>query len=251
MASSPITSWQIDGETMESVTDFNFFSSKITLGADYSQEIKRLSFLGRKTMTNLDSVLKSRDVTLPTWVHLIKLIVSPVVMYRCDSWTIKKALIQKSRCFWIVVLEKTLESPLDSKEIKPVNPKRNQSWILIGRTDAEAETPIPWPPDAKSQLIEKDLDAGKDWRQEEKGAAEDEIVGWHHWLNVHKFEQSPGDSEGQGSLACYSPWGHKELNTTEWLNNNNNTLMEWKGKNYMIISIDTEKIFDKIQHLYN
>ena len=85
MASSPITSWQIDGETMESVTDFNFFSSKITLGADYSQEIKRLSFLGRKTMTNLDSVLKSRDVTLPTWVHLIKLIVSPVVMYRCDS----------------------------------------------------------------------------------------------------------------------------------------------------------------------
>ena len=121
-------------------------------------------------MTNLDSVLKSRDVTLPTWVHLIKLIVSPVVMYRCDSWTIKKALIQKSRCFWIVVLEKILESPLGSKEIKPVNPKGNQSWIFIGRTDAEA--PILWPPDVKSWLIGKEPDAGKDWSWEEKGMTE-------------------------------------------------------------------------------
>ena len=153
-----------------------------------------------------------------------------------------------------------VESPLGSKEIKPVNPKGNHSWIFIGRTEAEAETPIPWPPDAKrqlirkgcdakSQLIGKDHDAGKDWRHEEKGAAEDEMDGWHHWLSGHKFEQSPGDS-GQGNLACYSPWGHKELNMTEWLNNIT-TLIEWKGKNNMIISIDTEKVFDKIQHLYN
>ena len=153
-----------------------------------------------------------------------------------------------------------VESPLGSKEIKPVNPKGNHSWIFIGRTEAEAETPIPWPPDAKrqlirkgcdakSQLIGKDHDAGKDWIHEEKGAAEDEMDGWHHWLSGHKFEQSPGDS-GQGNLACYSPWGHKELNMTEWLNNIT-TLIEWKGNNNMIISIDTEKVFDKIQHLYN
>ena len=104
----------------------------------------------------------------------------------------------------------TLESPLDSKEIKLVNPKGNQSWIFIGKTDAEAKAPIFWPPDGKSQLIEKDSDVGKHWEQEEKGATKDEIVGWHHWFNGHEFEQAPGDSEGQGSLACWSPWGRKE-----------------------------------------
>ena len=117
----------------------------------------------------------------------------------------------------IVVLEKTLESPLDSKEIKPVNPKGNQPWTFIGRTDAEA--PILWPPDAKSWLIGKDPDAGKDWGQEEKGVTEDEMVGWHHRLNEHEFEQTLGDSEGQGSLARCSLRAHKELGTTEWLNN--------------------------------
>ena len=116
--------------------------------------------------------------------------------------------------FWTVMLEKTLESPLDFKEIKLVNPKGNQSWIFIGRTDAEAEAPTLWPPDVKSQLIRKDSDAGKDWEQEEKGATEDEMVGWHHWLNGHEFEQTPGDSEGQGSLACCSSWDHKVLDTT-------------------------------------
>ena len=105
------------------------------------------------------------------------------------------------------MLEKTLESPLDYKGIKPVHPKGNQSWIFIGRTDVEAETPILWPPDAKSWLIWKDLDAGKDWRQEEKGMTEDEMVGWHHWLNRHEFEQALGDGEREGSLACCSPWG--------------------------------------------
>ena len=116
------------------------------------------------------------------------------------------------------MLEKTLESPLDCKEIKPVNPKGNQSWIFIRRTDAEAETPILWLPDAKNWLIGKDPDAGKDWRQEEKGMMEDEMVGWHHWLDGHEFEQAPGVGDGQGSLACCSPWDHKESDMTERLN---------------------------------
>ena len=111
---------------------------------------------------------------------------------------------------------KTLESPLDSKEIKPVNPKGNQPWTFIGRTDAEVETPVLWPPDAKSLLIGKDPDAGKDWGQEEKGTKEDEMVGWHHQLDGHEFEQAPGDGEGQESLGCYSPWGSKEWDMTDW-----------------------------------
>jgi len=123
---------------------------------------------------------------------------------------------------WTELLEKTLESPLDSKEIKPVNPKGNQSEIFIGKTDAEAEAPILWPPDEKSQLIRKDPDAGKDWRQEEKGMTESETVGWYHWLNGCDFEQALQDGEGQGSLACWSPWGCEESDTTEQLNNNNN-----------------------------
>ena len=116
-----------------------------------------------------------------------------------------------------MVLEKILESPLDSMEIKPVNPKGNQPWVFIGRPDAEAEGPILWPPEAKSWLIGKDPDAGKDWRQE-KGTTEDEMVGWYHWLDGHEFEQVPGVADGQGSLACCSPWGCKESDTTEKLN---------------------------------
>ena len=119
-------------------------------------------------------------------------------------------------CFWTVVLEKTLESPLDSKEIQPVHPKWNQSWIFIGRTDAEAL--ILWPPDAKNWLIGKDSDAGKDWRQEEKGMTEDEMAGWHYQLNGHEFQQAPGVGNGQGSLACCSLWGRQESDMTEWLN---------------------------------
>ena len=122
--------------------------------------------------------------------------------------------------FWTVVLEKTFESPLDCKEIKWVNPIWSQSWIFIGRTDAEVEAPIIWPPDARRQLIKEDPDAGKDWRQE-KGMTEDEMVGWHHVLDGHGFEQTPGDSEGQESLARCSAWGCKESDVTEWLNNNN------------------------------
>ena len=126
-----------------------------------------------------------------------------------ESWTLK------NWCFWTVVLEKTLASPLDCKEIQPVHPNGNHSWIFNGRTDIEAEAPILWPPDAKNWLTEKDPDAWKDWRQEEKGTTEDEIVGWHHQLDGHKFEQALGGDDGQGSLACCSPWGHKESDTTE------------------------------------
>ena len=124
----------------------------------------------------------------------------------------------KNWCFWTVVLEKTLESPLDCKEIQPVHHKGNQSWIFIGRTDAEAETPVLWPPDAKNWLTGKDPDAVKDWRREDKETTEDEMVGWYHRLVAHEFEQAPGVGDGQGSLACYSPWGHKESDMTGQLN---------------------------------
>ena len=130
------------------------------------------------------------------------------------------------------MLEKTLNSPLDYKEIKPVIPKGNQSWIFIGTTDAEAEAPIIWSPDEKSRFIGKDPYAGKDWRQ--KRATEDEMVGWHHWLNGHEFEQIPRDAEGQGSLACCGPWGRKELDTTEQLNNNNNVFALFCLKNKVL-----------------
>ena len=174
-----------------------------------------------KAMTNLDSVLKCRDVTLLTRVHVAKAMIFPVVMYRCESWTIEKT-VPKNWCFQTVVLEKTLESPLDFKEIKPVNPVGNQPGIFIGRTDTEAEAPIFWPPGVKSWFIGKDPDAGKYQRQKEKGVTEDETFGGHHQINGHEYEQTMGDNEGQGSLVCCSPCGCKDFNTTERLNNNNN-----------------------------
>ena len=130
----------------------------------------------------------------------------------------KEIWVQKNWCFWTVVLEKMLESPLDCKEIQLVHPKGDHSWVFTGRTDVEAETLILWPPDAKSWLIWKDPVAGKDWGQEEKGTAEDEMVGWHHQLNGREFERTPGVGDGQGGLACCSSWGCKESDTTEWLN---------------------------------
>ena len=141
-----------------------FWGSKITADGKCSHKIKRHLVLGRKVMTNLDSIFKSRDITLPTKVHLVKAMVFPVVVYGCERWDYKESGAPKNWCFWTVVLEKTFESPLDCKEIQPVHSKGDQSWILI-RTYAEAETPILWPPDAKNQLIGKDSDAGKDWRQ--------------------------------------------------------------------------------------
>ena len=129
-----------------------------------------------------------------------------------ESW------VPKNWCFWTVVLEKTLVSPLDCKDIQPVHPKGDQSWVFIGRADAEAETPVLWPPHAKSWLTGKDSDAGRDWGQEEKGTTEDEMAGWHHRLYAHEFGWTPGVGNGQGGLACYDSWGHKESDTTEQLN---------------------------------
>ena len=129
-----------------------------------------------------------------------------------ESWELK------NWCFWTVVLEKTLESPLDSKEVQPAHPKRDQSWVFIGRTDAKAETPILWPPHVKSWLTGKDPDAGRDWGQDEKGMTEDEMAGWHHQLDGYEFEEALGVGDGQGGLACCSPWGRKESDTTEQLN---------------------------------
>ena len=155
-------------------------------------------------MTNLDSILKSRDIGLSVF---------PLVMYGCEL-DYKESWAQKKCCFWTVVLEKTLESPLDCQEIQLVHPKGNWSWIFIGSTDAEAETLILWSPDVKSWLIWKDPDFGKDWGQEEKGVTEDEMVGWHHWVNGHGFRWTPGVSDGQGGLAYCGSWGLKESDTT-------------------------------------
>ena len=156
---------------------------------------------------------RNTHITLPTKVPVIKAMVFPVVVCGCESWTVEKAERRRINAFeqWCW---RRLESPLDCKELKPVNPKGNQSWIFIGWTDAEAGAPILWPPIGKNWLIWKDPDAGKDWRQEEKGTTEDEMVGWHLWLDGHEFEQAPGVGDVQGSLVCYSPWGHKELDTS-------------------------------------
>ena len=206
---------------METVRDFTFLGSKITANGDCSHEFKRCLLLGRKSVTNLDSILKSKDITLPRKVHLLKAMVFPVVMKGCESWTIKKAEHRRIDAFELCCW-KRLFRVLDCKEIQPVHPKGNQSWIFIGRTDAEAETSVLWPPDVKNWLTGKDADAGKNWKREEKGITEDEMVGWHHWLDGHEFEQASGVGDGQGSLACYSPWGCRvghnwatELNCTE------------------------------------
>ena len=168
-------------------------------------------------MTNLDSILnKLRHyfATKSTYNQSYGFSSSHVWMRELNY---KESWAPKNWCFWTVVL-KTLERPLDCKEIQPVNPKGNQSWIFTGRTDTEAETPMHWPPGGKTWLIGKDPDAGKDWKQEEKGTREDEMVGWHHRLNKREFEQALGVGDGQGSLACCSPWGHKESDMTEQLN---------------------------------
>ena len=199
---------------METVTHCIFLDSKITADGDCSHKIKRRLLLGRKVMTNLDSTLKSRDNKGPS-SQSYGFSSSHVWMWELDhreSWALR------NWCFWTVVLEKALESPLDCKDIKPVNPKRYESWIFMGRTAAEAEAPIIWPPDSKNWVIGQDPDAGNDWRQEKKGTTEDEMVGWHHWPDGHEFEQALGVGDGQGNLVCCSPWGRKESNMTEWLN---------------------------------
>ena len=189
MASDPITSRQIDGETMETVSDFIFLGSKITAEGDCRYKIKRRLLLGRTVMTNLDSILKSRDILSRDGQRSVfGFSSSHVRMWELDY---KESWALKNWCFWTVVLEKMLnspfnKSPFNSEEFQPVHPKGNQSWIFTRRTDAEAETPIP--PDVKNWLIWKDPDAGNDWSQEKKGMTEDEMVEWHHRLDGHEFE---------------------------------------------------------------
>ena len=187
---------------METVKDFVFWGSKITADVDCSHEIKRRLLLGKKVMTNQDSILKSRhyfaNKRLSSQSYGFSS--SHVQMWELDH---KEGWALKNWCFQAVVLEKTLESPLDCKQIQLAHPKGNQSWIFIGRTDAEAESPIFWPPDVKNWLLRKVIDAGKDWRQEDKRTTE--TVGWYHRLDGHEFEQALGGGEGQGSLTCCGP----------------------------------------------
>ena len=171
----------------------------------------------KKSCDQPDSMFKSRNIILPTKVHLLKALVFPVVMYGCESWTIKKAECWRIDASELWCGRKLFRGPW-SKEIQPVNPKGNQSWIFIGSTDAEAETPILWPRDAKNWLTGKDPDAGKDWRHKEKGTTEDEMVGWHHWLDRHEFEQALGVGDGTGKPGVLQSMRSQESETTERLN---------------------------------
>ena len=230
MASGPITLWEIDGETVETVSDFIFLGSA---DGDCSREIKRRLLLGRKAMANLDSILKSRDITANKGLHS-----QSYGFSRSHGWMWevdhKESWVLKNWCSQIVVLEKTLESPLDSKEV-------SLEYSLEGLM-------LKLKLQYFGHLIRKDPDAGKDWRQKEKGTKEDEMIGWHHWLNGCEFEQTQGNSEGQGSLACCSPWGCKESDMTEWLNSNNGLLAnEHQGRKF----IDTIVLVKEINLLWD
>ena len=183
-----------------------------------SHEIKRHFLLGREAYDQSTQHIKKQKHYLDNKGPLSQsygFSSSHVGMWELDY---KESWALKNWCFWTVVLEKTLESCLDCKEIQPVHPKGDQSWLFIGSTDAEAETPILWPPDAKNWFIWKDPDDGKNWRPREKGTTEDEMAGWHHWLDRREFEWTPGVGDGQGGLACCNSWGCKESDMTEWLN---------------------------------
>ena len=177
-------------------------------------------------MTNLDSIFKSKDITLPTKVRLVKARVFPVVMYGCEL-DCEQSWVPKNWCFWTVVLEKTLANPLDCKEIQPFHSEGDQPWDFFGRNDAKAETPVLWPPHVKSWLIGKDFDTGRDWGLEEKGTTEDEMAGWHQWLDGRESEWIPGVGDGQGGLLCCDSWGRKESDRTERLN--------WTGVSIQIV----------------
>ena len=217
MAPGPITSWQLNGETMETVSDFIFLGSKITSDGDCRHEIKRRLLLGRKTMTNRDNILKSRDVTLPTKVCLVKAVIFPVVMYGCDSWTIMKAEYQRTDAFklwcWKLLRVPWTARRSNQSILKEISPeysleglmlklKLQYFGLLMQRTDSLEKKPWCW----------ERLKAGRE------GKTEDEMVGWHHQLNGQEFEQALRVGDGQGNLACCSPWGCKESDTTELLN---------------------------------
>ena len=200
------------GKQWKQCQTLSFLGSKITADGDCSHEIKRRLLLGRKVMTNLDSTFKSRDITLPTKVHLVKAMVFPVVMYGCESWTVKKAEHQRTDAFELWCWRRLMRVPWTTRRsnqsiLKEISPECSLEGLML-------KLKLQY----FGHLIWKDPDAGKDWRQEKKGTTEDEMVGWHHWLNGCEFEQVPGVGDGQGSLVSCSPWGHKELDTTEWLN---------------------------------
>ena len=190
--------------------DFIFLGSKIAADGNCSHEIKRHLLLGRKAMTNLDSILKSRDITLPTKVCIVKAMVFPAVTYGCESWTIKKADRRRIDGFELWCWRRLLRVPWTAGRsnesiLKEISPEYSLKGLML-KLKLQYFDYLMW---------RADFDAGKDWRQKEKGTTENKMVGWHHWLNGHEFEQAPGADEGQGSLPCCSPWGHKEMDTTE------------------------------------
>ena len=216
MASNPIISWQIDGATMATVRDFVFLGSKITADGDYSHEIKRHLLLGRKAMTNLESILKSRDITLPTKVRLVKAMVFPVVMYGCESWTIKKAECRRIDTFELWCWRRLLRVPWTARRsnqsiLKEISPEYSlEGWCFCWNFNTLAT----WCKEVTH------LKRPSCWERLKAGGEgdNDEMIGWHHWLNGHEFEQALGVGDGQGSLVCCSPWGRKESDTTELLN---------------------------------
>ena len=215
MASGPITSWQIDGETVETVSNFILGGSKITADGDCSHEIKRHLLLGRKVMINLDGIFKSRDITLPNKVRLVKAMVFPVVMYGCKSWIVKKAECWRIEAFELWCWRRLLRVPWTARRsnqsiLKEISPGCSLEGLML-----KLKLQYFWPPDVKSWLIGKDSDAGRDFGQEEKGMTEDEVVGWHHWLEGHEFEWTLGVSDGQGGLKCCSSWGRKGSDRTK------------------------------------
>ena len=234
--SSPITSWQIDGEKMETVMDFIFLASKIASDSDCSHAIKRYLLLGGKAITNLDSLLKSRDITFLTKIYIVKTMVFPVVMYGCESWTIKEAEHQRIDIFelwsWRILLRVPWRARrANQSTLKEINSEYSLKGLMLKLKLQN------W---SQSQLIRKDPDAGEDWGHEGNGATEDEMVGWRHRLNGYVFEQTPGDSKEQGSLACCSPWSHKELGSNKQLNSNR---CQYNIYEYYIA---WEKIYDMI-----
>ena len=214
LASSPITSWEIDRETVETVSDFILGGSKITADGDCSREIKRRLLLGKKVMTNLDSIFKSRDITLPTKVHLVKAMVFPVVRYGCESWTVKKAECQRIDAFELWCWRRLLRVPWTTRRsnqfiLKEISPGCSLEGLMLklqyfGHLMQRANS------------LEKTLMLGK--MEGRRRGREDEMVGWHHQVNGHGFEQTPGAGDGRGGLACCDSWGRKELDTTERLN---------------------------------
>ena len=217
MASGPITSWEIDGKTVETVSDFIFGGSKITADGDCSHEFKRCLLLGRKVMTNLDSIFKSRDITLPTKVRLVKAMVFPVVMYRCESWTVKKAERRRIDAFEVWCWRRLLRVPWTARRsnqsiLKEIIPGISLEGMML-------KLKLQYFGHLMSWLIGKDSDAGRDWVQEEKVTTEDEMAGWHHWLCVWRESKwTPGVGDGQGGLVCCDSWGRKESERTEQLN---------------------------------